>query len=88
MVSNMVTTTIWGRTAQDIYRIQELVKLLGLKTFRFTNHYEHNGVHGATYECDVHELNRLNSFLYKDEIRPWSKWKKFWYKVKEFFNGN
>jgi len=83
----MVTTTISGRTKEDIIRLQELVKLLELKTFRFLRHYEHNGLHGATYECSVDEANRLNSFLYKDKIRPWSKWKKFWYKLKEHFNG-
>jgi hypothetical protein len=83
----MVTTTICGRKKEDIIRIQELVKLLELKTFRFIRHYECNGLHGATYECEVDELNRLNSFFYQDEIKPWSKWKKIWYKVKEHFNG-
>lgn len=82
--------TVSKRVSKDkVCRIQELVKLLDLKSFRFIHFYESfNDIYFMEYECESNDLYRLNNFLYESEKEPWSKWKKLWFKIKGVFSGN
>lgn len=76
-------------TLKQICRIQELVKLLHINTFRFMFCIKwSNGDYYARYKItDMDEYKKLNMFLYDSDIKPWSKWQRFIFKIKRLFRG-
>lgn len=93
MIKDMVCTNP-NMPKDKLARMQELIKLLHLDSFRFLSTYENSGSSTlyVKYECDVKEHNKLTQIMYSDSkynsevIKPWSRFKKFKYKIINLFN--
>jgi hypothetical protein len=70
-------------------RIQELVKILELKSFRFlwTIKHEKDNTVSAEYTLNDEDYKKLNMYLIDNEIKQWSKWKYFVFKIQRIISS-
>lgn len=68
-------------------RIQDLVKLLELNSFRFlcVHVSTFDGSISAEYKINQDDYRKLHTYLNDNEVQPWSRWKHFIFKIKRLF---
>ena len=78
-----VSTTV---TYEELVRIQELIKLLGLKSIRFESVFNVFGKYQIAYTCEVSDSNRISYFMQKNTPKPLSRFDKLVRNIKRMFN--